>query len=137
MIVGPHSFVLDSEALSALSSDARVMLPWARVARRTDSALYTSALTLAEVTDGSARDVNVRRALKAVRVQPVTAEIGYAAGRLRARAVRARRKARELTVDAVVGATALAVPAPAVVLTSDPANLRLLLEGTDVRVEVI
>lgn len=42
-----------------------------------------------------------------------------------------------MTVDAVVAATALAVPGPAVVLTSDGADLRLLLAGTDVRVEVI
>ncbi|RHW27258.1 twitching motility protein PilT [Nocardioides immobilis] len=113
------------------------MLVWALVARRTDSALYASAVTLAEVADGTARDANVRRAAKALRVQPVTTEIGYAAGRLRFGAARSRRKPRDLTVDAVVAATALAVPGPAVVLTSDGADLRLLLEGTAVRVEAI
>jgi len=137
MIARPHSIILDSEALSALAADAPSMLGWEVVALRTDSALYASAITLAEMTDGSARDANVRRAMKAVRVQPVSAEIGSAAGRLRAGAVRARRKARTVTVDAVVAATALAVPGPTVVLTSDGADLRLLLDGTGVRVEII
>jgi len=137
MIAGPHSLVLDSEALSALASDSRSMLAWAVVARRTDSTLYASAITLAEVTDGTARDANVRRAVKAVRVLPVSEEIGFAAGRLRATGARTRRKARSMTVDAAVAATALAVPAPAAVLTCDSADLRRLLEGTDVRVEVV
>ncbi len=135
MIAAPRSFVLDSEALSALASDSRTMHAWEVVARRTDSTFYASALTLAEVTAGSARDADVSRAVKAVRVLPVTAELGYAAGRLRAAAARSRRKPRSITVDAVVAATALVVPRPVVVLTSGSADLRQLLDGTDVRVE--
>jgi predicted nucleic acid-binding protein len=92
-------------------------------------------LTLTEVTDGTARDVNVRRVVNAMRVLPVTDAIGYSAGRLRHTATRTRRKARDLTVDAVVAATALTLANPVVVLTSDPDDLRLLLQGTDVRVE--
>jgi hypothetical protein len=84
MIVKPHSFVLDAEALSLLASDDRSMLAWEVVARRTDSALYASALTLVEVTDGSARDANVRRAIKAVRVRSVDAEQRRTAGESRA-----------------------------------------------------
>jgi hypothetical protein len=37
----------------------------------------------------------------------------------------------------VVAATALAVPRPTVVLTSDESDLSLLLLGTDVRIEVV
>lgn len=40
-----------------------------------------------------------------------------------------------MTVDAVVAATALGLPGPTIVLTSVPTDLRLLLHGTDVRVE--
>lgn len=82
----------------------------------------------------SAWDVGVRRVAKTVRREPVTEQIGYRAGRLRAAASNTRRKARDLTVDAVVAATALSLPEPVVVLTSDPADLTRLLEGTSVKV---
>ena len=135
MIVRAHSFLLDSEALSLLVADDRSMQAWATVARRTDSILYASALTIAEVTDGSARDAEVRRAIKALRVVDVDDTIAYGAGRLRASGVRARRKPRDMTVDAVVASTALLLPAPVVVLTSDSEDFELLLEGEPVLVE--
>ena len=137
MIVRPHSILLDAEALSALARDDRSMQAWATFAKRSDSVIYASSLTLAEVTDGTARDVAARRAAKAVRLVDVGPEIGYRAGQLRASAAASRRKRRDLTVDAVVAATALALPTPAVVLTSDPEDLRLLLAGHDLRVEAI
>lgn len=102
MIVGPHSILLDSEALSTLAAQGRQMQAWATVARRTDSTLHASTVTLAEVTDGSPRDAQIRRVVNALRVEDVTEEIGYNAGRLRAVAASARRKAHDLTVDAVV-----------------------------------
>lgn len=137
MIAAPHSILLDSEALSALALDQPEMLAWAVVARRTDSTLHASTVTLAEVTDGSSRDIGVRRVAKTLDREVVTEQIGYRAGRLRAAAASARRKPRDLTVDAVVAATALSLRGPVVVLTSDPADLRLLLEGTGVKVESI
>ncbi|MBP8921185.1 MAG: hypothetical protein KBG85_15875 [Micropruina sp.] len=137
MIARSHSILLDAEALSALAEDDRRMLPWATVAHRTDSILHASTATLAEVTDGSARDANIRRAARAVRLIDVTAGIGYRAGQLRATAVRVRRKRRDLTVDAIVAATALTLPAPVVVLTSDPEDLRLLLAGTRIAVAAV
>ncbi|WP_217428585.1 PIN domain-containing protein [Microlunatus speluncae] len=136
MIVRPQSILLDAEALSALASADRRMQAWATVARRTDSILYASTVTLAEVTDGSPRDANVHRVVKAIRLLEVTAEVGYGAGRLRATAAR-RRKPRDLTVDAIVAATAMTLPDPVVVLTSDPGDLRLLLAGSTVRVEQV
>lgn len=94
-------------------------------------------VTLAEVTDGSARDAGVRRAAEALRVEPVTEEIGHGAGRLRAAAAASRRKARDMTVDAVVAATALALRGPVVVLTADDGDLDLLLADTRVKVEKV
>ncbi|MFC7621677.1 PIN domain-containing protein [Microlunatus sp. GCM10028923] len=135
MIIRPHSILLDAEALSALATGARIMQAWATVARRSDSVLHASAITLVEVTDGTARDSAVRRISKALRIDPVTEEIGYTAGRLRAAAASARRKPRDLTVDAIVAATALALPAPVVVLTGDPGDLGMLLAGAEVGVE--
>lgn len=134
MIVRPHAFLLDAEALSGLALGERAMQAWATMVRRTDSTLHASTITLTEVTDGRTRDAAVRRIVKAVRLVDVTEQIGFAAGRLRAGAISARRKPRDLTIDAVVAATALALPSPVVVLTSDPGDLRLLLAGTSVLV---
>lgn len=137
MIVRPHSILLDAEALSALAGDGRRMQAWATFAKRSDSVIYASCVTLAEVTDGTARDAAVRRAVKAVRLVDVGPDIGYRAGQLRSTAAASRRKQRDLTVDSVVAATALTLPLPVVVLTSDPEDLRLLLAGHDVRIETI
>lgn len=139
MIVRPQSIVLDADALSALAGSERRIQAWAEVARRTDSIFYASTATLAEVTDGSPRDARVRRAAKAVRLVEVTEAIGYRAGALRAHGAQGRKKARDLTVDALVAATALSLtPAPpVVVLTCDADDLGLLLSGTDVMVEAI
>lgn len=133
----PHSLLLDAEALSALAVNSRTMQAWATLAHRTDSTLHASTLTLAEVTDGGARDAGVRRVAKALHLHPVTEEIACLAGRLRAAAATSRRKPRDLTVDAVVAATAMELPGPAVVLTSDPGDLGRLLADTLVRVETL
>lgn len=93
--------------------------PWVTFAKRGDSVVYASCLTLAAVTDGTAGRSAIAR------------------GQLRAAAAASRRKHRDLTVDAVVAATALTLPTPLVVLTSDPEDLRLLLAGRDVWIEVI
>lgn len=137
MIIRPHSILLDAEALSAISRDDRSMQAWATFAKRSDSVLYVSCLTLTEVTDGTARDAAVRRVSKAARLVDVNQDIGYRAGQLRATAAVSRRKHRDLTVDAMVAATAVTLPRPVVVLTSDPDDLRLLLDGHDVRIEAI
>lgn len=120
-----------------MAVNSRAMQAWVTVVHRTDSILYASTLTLAEVADGGARDAGVRRVAKALRLQPVTEEIGYLAGRLRAAAATSRRKPRDFTVDAVVAATAMELPGPAVVLTSDPRDLHLLLADTPVGVEKV
>lgn len=138
MIVRPQSILLDAEALSALAHGERRMQAWAEVARRTDSILYASTATLAEVTDGSARDAYVRRLTKgAVRLVDVDDAIGYGAGALRAAAAAGRRKPRDLTVDALIAATAASLIPPVVVLTSDVDDLKLLLSERDIKVEAI
>ena len=109
------------------------MQAWAEVVRRTDSVLYASSATLAEVADGTARDAGVRQAAKAVRLVDVDETIGYRAGALRAAAAGSRRKARDLTVDALVASTAIGRTPPVVVLTCDVDDLELLLAGTDVK----
>ena len=129
------SVLLDSHALSELAADAAGMRTWAALVKRTRSEMYVSTVTIAEATDGSPRDVKVRRALKSVNAPIAPSEpIAFDAGRLRAAAAGARRKSRDLTVDAIVAATALTLRPPVVVLTSDKPDLDLLLAGTGVEV---
>ena len=133
----PKSLVLDAEALSGLAHADRSMLTWAAVAKRADAPLYVCAATLAEVVDGGDRDARIHRALSSARVVPVSAEVAMAAGRLRASAAPGHRKPRDLTVDALVAATALTVPSPVVVLTSNTGDLVALLADTGIKVESI
>jgi len=56
-------------------------------------------------------------------VEPVTAALARAAGELLGRT------GRKDTVDAVVVATAMLLPTPVVVLTSDPGDIAALSEG--------
>jgi len=137
VIPTPHTFLLDAHALTLYSDDARAMQPWLALAQSTDSSFCISAVTLAETTDGSPRDANVRRAVKSMECIEVSEAIGYEAGRLRTKAANLRHKPRDLTVDALIAATALSLYPPVVVLTSDTPDMELLLEGTSVRVHKI
>lgn len=134
MIITPHTFLLDAHALTLYANDARAMQSWLTLAQATDSSFCISTATLAETTDGSPRDANVRRAVKGMECIEVSESIGYAAGRLRAKAANLRHKPRDLTVDALVAATAMSLFPPVVVLTSDAPDMELLLENTGVRV---
>jgi predicted nucleic acid-binding protein len=104
----------------------------------TGSQLYASTVTLTEVSDGSARDARVRRVLRALdSVIPPSETIAFDAGRLRAAAATSRRKPRDLTVDAIVAATALTLRPPVIVLTAGKPDLDLLLDGTGVDVRSV
>ncbi|MCL2092416.1 MAG: twitching motility protein PilT [Micrococcales bacterium] len=131
----PRSILLDAQALTLLAQKAKLVHAWTTYAESVYARLYISSLTLTETTDGSPRDANVRRAVKLLITRPVTDDIALRAGALRASTT--RRKPRDLTVGAVVAATALTLPSPVVVLTGDPDNLRLLLADTHVLVEPV
>jgi predicted nucleic acid-binding protein len=130
-----RSLVLDASALTAAAAGADRMRAWFRAALQANRLPVVSALTLTEVTDGSSRDAQIRRVDKRLEIRDVTPEIGYTAGAMRARVRRS--KQRDLTVDAVVAATAASLPGPVLVLTADPDDLTALLAGTDVRVAAI
>jgi predicted nucleic acid-binding protein len=127
-----RTVVLDAEAVSRLIERTQAAQAWATFIRRQKARLHVSSLTLAELAIGTSRDAALRHAVSRMATHDVTPDIAFTAGAMRAR-VR-RRKQRDLTVDAVVAATAASLPGPVVVLTSDPADLTALLEGTDVRV---
>jgi predicted nucleic acid-binding protein len=125
------SLLLDASALSSLASNEPAIQPWLAVVASQQAVMSVSAATLAECVDGSARDAAVHRVVSVeARCEAVTDAIGYEAGRLRARAALGRRKPRELTVDALVVATACTLPRPVVILTSDTSDMDLLL-GAD------
>ena len=131
MMIPAYTILLDAHGLSSLADEAKSMREWVAWAIRTGSEFHISALTLAETTDGTPRDTRVRREAKALVIDPVTPDIGYRAGALRAKAA----KPRDLTVDAIIAATALTLRTPVVVLTSDKPDFDLLLEGTGIFVE--
>jgi predicted nucleic acid-binding protein len=84
-----------------------------------------SAITLTEVLRGGPRDAAVHRVLPRITVVPVTAAIGRRAGELLGTA---GLSGHRCAIDAVVGATALGMARPVVLLTSDPDDLIKLTE---------
>jgi predicted nucleic acid-binding protein len=118
--------VLDADGVSKAASNDRVVQAWLQRVRELDADLVVSAVTLAELVRGRPRDAAVNRVVKAAEVMPADEQLARAAGRLLGNA------GSDATIDAVVGATALAAQARhdaarCVVLTSDPADLGALL----------
>ncbi len=106
---------------AALQSDHRVLIP---------------SVALAEVATGAPSDAAIWHVLSKVPTMDLTPALAMRAGALRSRAERMRRKKRDLTVDAIVAATAIAM-GPSVVVTSDGQDLELLVAGFDVKVTTI
>jgi predicted nucleic acid-binding protein len=126
------ALVLDSEGVHKGATDDRRTLAILTKAIKNHRQVVVSTVTLAEVLRGHGRDARVHRLLKSCQVQPVSAEIGRAAGELLGRAN------RKDTVDAIVVATAAAQPYPSVIVTSDPHDLESLTSGfKDIGVAVV
>jgi predicted nucleic acid-binding protein len=119
------TFVLDAEAVSALvrrTARIQTVLDTALTRR---SHIIVPAVVLAEVMTGAPSDAAYWQVLKRLAVVDTTARIAARAGALREAAQAVRRKKRDLTIDAIVAATA-AEHTPAIVVTGDPADLKLL-----------
>jgi predicted nucleic acid-binding protein len=124
-----RALILDSDGISKAARGDRATGVALAAARRVRIPVVVSAVTLAEVLRGHPRDAAVYLLLKGCRVEPVSTAVGRAAGELLGRT------GRKDTVDAVVVATAATLPAPVLVLTSDPSDLGALtadLPGIDV-----
>ncbi|MGI8415402.1 MAG: PIN domain-containing protein [Nakamurella sp.] len=110
---------------------------WLERAVELDADVVLSAVILAELVRGVARDAGVNRVVKAADIWPADEQLARRAGRLRARA------RSHATIDALVAATALTArerngSAQCVVLTSDPGDLAALLsEESGVRVVAV
>ena len=102
-------------------------------ARRNEQRVIVPAIVLAELITGKPADAALWRVLRRLPEAGITGTISARAGVLRQRAESIRRKKRDLTVDAVVAAVATSVQ-PSVVITADLDDLRLLTDGSDVRI---
>jgi predicted nucleic acid-binding protein len=125
--------ILDSEAVSALAEQRTGMAERLVAAQRADHRVLIPAVVLAEVATGAPRDAAIWHVLGKIPTLDLPQGVAMRAGALRTRAEGARRKKRDLTVDAIVAATAVEL-APSVVITSDRSDMELLVEGFDVKV---
>jgi len=122
------ALVLDSEGVSKLAAGDQRARAYLESARGRRAQVVVSAITLTEVLRGGPRDAPLHRVLSRVSVLPVTPEMGRRAGeRLGAAGLSGHRCA----IDAVVAVTALALPRPVVLLTSDPDDLSRLVDEPD------
>jgi predicted nucleic acid-binding protein len=117
-----EAILLDAEGLSKAADADPVVRAFLLAAELSRTPVVVSAVTLAETLRGHRRDARVHGVLGGCRIEPVSTEVGRAAGELLGRT---RRKD---AVDAVVAATAAKLPGSVRVLTSDPADLRALTE---------
>lgn len=128
--------ILDSEAVSALAEKRKGMAERLAAAQQADHRVLIPAVVLAEVATGAPSDASIWHVLGKIPTLDLPQGVAMRAGALRARAERVRRKKRDLTVDAIVAATAVEL-APSVVITADTADLELLVDGFDVKVSVV
>lgn len=128
--------ILDSEAVSALAEKRKGMAERLAAAQQADHRVLIPAVVLAEVATGAPTDAAIWHVLGRIPTLDLPEGVAMRAGVLRARAERVRRKKRDLTVDAIVVATAVEL-APSVVLTADKADLELLVDGFNVRVSQV
>jgi predicted nucleic acid-binding protein len=119
------TLVLDAEGLSKLAADHAATYAYVKAAYRRHSSVVTAASTLSEVLRGTARDASVHRVLSGVEIVPIGKQAGRAAGELLGRT---GMSGHRCALDALLAVVALAQPRPAVLLTSDPADLARLTE---------
>lgn len=128
--------ILDSEAVSALAEQRKGMVERLAAAREAEHRVLIPTVVLAEVATGAPTDAAIWHVLGRIATVDLPQSVSMRAGTLRARADSVRRKKRDLTVDAIVAATAVEL-APSVVITADKPDLELLVDGFDVKVSAI
>lgn len=128
--------ILDSEAVSALAEKRNGMAERLAAAQQADHRVLIPAVVLAEVATGAPSYAAIWHVLGKIPTLDLPQVVAMRADALRARAERVRRKKRDLTVDAIVAATAVEL-APSVVITADKPDLELLIDGFDVKVSSI
>lgn len=116
----PVAVLLDAQALSAAAQGAPRVRAELAMAERLGASVHVSSVTLAGVLRGHPREARVHALLSGVENEPVTPELGRAAGELLGRT------RRDDTIAAIVTATADSLARPTRLLTGDPGDLRAL-----------
>ncbi|MEU3630125.1 type II toxin-antitoxin system VapC family toxin [Streptomyces fradiae] len=127
------TLVLDCEGMSGLVRRSPDITEWLAAAEAEDVRVVISSVTLVEARDPKVNQARFDYAVSRVNVIPPTEAIARRASRLLAGA---GLHGHKYALDAIVAATALASPAPATVLTSDPEDL-LMLCGPGVRIRKV
>jgi predicted nucleic acid-binding protein len=122
--------MLDCEGLSKVVGRDRATIALLAQARIDGLRVVASAATLVEARDPRMDQARFDWATSRLVVEPVTEDVARDASRLLAEH---RLHGHQHAIDAMVAATALAAPAPRIVLTSDPADMTLLC-GKSIRV---
>jgi predicted nucleic acid-binding protein len=112
----PGSLVLDCEGLSKAILQTPELTEWLIAAEEEDIRVIVSAVTLVEVSHPKLNRARYEWTLSRMNVEPVTRDIARDAARL---LVEAGLHGHKYAVDAMVCATALRLPSPVTVLTSD------------------
>jgi hypothetical protein len=124
------TLVLDCEGLSKTVFKDRLVMARLAQARLDGLRVVSSAATLVEARNPRMDQASFDWAVARLVIEPVTETIARAASRLlAARGLHGHQHA----IDAMVAATALAAPAPRIVLTSDQGDLARLC-GESVRI---
>ncbi|AWS48199.1 DNA-binding protein [Streptosporangium sp. 'caverna'] len=112
----PGSLVLDCEGLSRAILQTPELTEWLIAAEEEDIRVVVSAVTLVEVSHPTLNRARYEWTLSRMNVEPVTRDIARDAARLLAEA---GLHGHKYAVNAMVCATALRLPSPVTVLTSD------------------
>lgn len=118
------SLLLDAGAVLAFAQDRPEVRRWLERARDLGIDPRVTLVTIAEVFRSGTAGARVRWVLSQLDEEPLTKKHGEEAGRLLGLT-----NSGDRTVDALVAATALRMPQPVAILTSDPKDLQRLLEG--------
>jgi predicted nucleic acid-binding protein len=117
------TLVLDCAGLSKVVLSDRATMARLAQARIDGLRVVSSAATLVEARDPRTDQPRFDWAVSRLVIEPVTEQIARAASRLLAAH---RLHGHQHAIDAMVAATALASPAPVILLTSDTRDLALL-----------
>jgi len=118
--------VLDSEGLSRAVARDTYLAAVVKAARDDRCPVVVSAMTVVETVHPATDQAALRWTLSRLTVAPVTDDIAADATRL---LISTGRHGHQPAVDAVVCATALRLPGRPIIYTSDPDDIRRLVDG--------
>ncbi|MEU2674379.1 PIN domain-containing protein [Streptomyces sp. NPDC007164] len=117
------ALVLGSEGLAKAVGRDREVHEWLTAARDADLPVVTSAAVLVEVIHPKINDSALKWTLSRLRVEPVTQAVAQSAATLLRSA---RLHGHKYAIDAMLCATALALPGRVTILTSDVEDIEML-----------